>query len=82
MIICFIFMTNQLILCGLCKENLHTDQLAGAERAKINGRQYDKELFREKTKKTSSSESSVVFFFVLTASFQSSDFGENTLESP
>ena len=29
---CFILITKQVILCGLWKENLHTDKLAGAER--------------------------------------------------
>ena len=31
MISCFILITKQLILCGLYKENLHTDKLAGAD---------------------------------------------------
>ena len=31
MIICFILITKQLILCGFCKENLHTDKLARVE---------------------------------------------------
>ena len=31
MIICFILITKQLILCGFCKENLHTDELARVE---------------------------------------------------
>ena len=30
MIICLILITKQLILCESCKENLHTDKLAGA----------------------------------------------------
>ena len=34
MIIFFILITKQALLCGKCKENLHTDQLAGAERVK------------------------------------------------
>ena len=33
-IICFILITKQLILCGYCKENWHTDKLVGAERVK------------------------------------------------
>ena len=32
MIICFNPITKQLVLGGYCKENLHTDQLDGAER--------------------------------------------------
>ena len=32
MIIFFILITKQLILCGQCKENLFTEKLAGAER--------------------------------------------------
>ena len=30
----FVFFTEQLILCGYCKENLHADKLAEAERVK------------------------------------------------
>ena len=30
----FVLFTKQRILCGYCKENLHTDNLAEAERAK------------------------------------------------
>ena len=38
MIIYFVLITKQHILCGWYKENLHTDELAGAERVieKIN----------------------------------------------
>ena len=31
MIICFILVTKQLVLCGYNKDSLHSDKLAGAE---------------------------------------------------
>ena len=34
MIICFILITKQIILCRLCGENLHTDKPAAAEKVK------------------------------------------------
>ena len=49
MIICFILITKKLILCGKCKENLHTDKMAGAEKVKGQKQQvlYIVELYRK-----------------------------------
>ena len=37
MIICYILITKQCILCGECRENLHTDKLVECERATSTG---------------------------------------------